>query len=343
MSAQINTKNTTKNTTKDTIKDTIKDTKNTTKDITETIWKDSGFNELHNLDDSGDLEIFNMKPKVCLCEEENYDDNFTCMSCGLVNMEYSVNVVNNVYEKQEDYRATKSCGVSSKSGFSKLSKMQKWFDWTNKEKNEYKLVTYTRELCVKLGIQENLIKQVCETVCKIMNGIRDSNDGPKRSRVKDGIIIVSIHYTLKSNGIYNSYNSMSKKLNLETKYISKADKIINELIHSKKVQFSEDFLECITKTMSPSDYLKEIFVIVSEKDSIDIQKLINICEDNDILGDNNPLSIGMACLYYIIQKNNINLDIHKLCDKFDISIITLMKTASKLLVYKESIDKLLDV
>ena len=223
-------------------------------------------------------------------------------------------------------------------------KMQEWMMWTNDEKNEYKLNKYTKELCEKLNILECIIGAVCNLVSHIMTAVKNGCDGPKRSRVKDGIIIVCIYYISKNTRSSYSYIELAKKIDLNMKYISKADKLIMELINSNKLQISNEFLDKFLKTENPIDYVTRIIekYNLNINDSIieQVKSLIEICEDNDILLDHTPLSMGVSCFYYVLNINNIDINIKMFSELYDLSMVTVMKTYNKLKLHTKSFEKL---
>jgi transcription initiation factor TFIIIB Brf1 subunit/transcription initiation factor TFIIB len=128
------------------------------------------------------------------------------------------------------------------------------------------------------------------------------------------------------------------------KYISKADKIIMEMINSGKLKFSDDFMNNLLKTEKPIDYVTKIIekyeMKVHPQILEQVSELINICEDNDILLDHTPLSVGVSCFYYILDLNNIDINIKVFSEIYDLSIVTVTKTFNKLKQYKTSLEKL---
>ena len=280
-------------------------------------------------------EIQNKKGNYMFCIECNNElnvDRDICNECGFVNTnqkEYSS------YSFEEAPVYTKTSPNTSYNN--RLLKMQEWLMWTNDEKNEYKLNTYCTEFCQKLNINEKLISPVCNLVAQVMSAIKNSHDGPKRSRVKDGIIIVCIYYISKSVNNSYSYTELAKKIDLNMKYISKADKLIMELINNNKLQFSKEFVDNFLKTEQPMDYINKII----EKYQLTINPLIiqqltiliDICEDNDILLDHMPLSIGVSCFYYILEMNKMDINLKIFSELYNLSMVTVIKTLNKLKQY----------
>jgi hypothetical protein len=306
------------------------------KDNFDYIWKE--IDEIRNKDAT--IDDYNVENFCKICESTSttikIDENIICGNCGLILSEcrFSENVVYNG-DTNIDCRI-KNTSFNSK----RLSKMQEWYTWTNDEKNTYKLKEYIKVLCTRLDIVDSIIPEIINKSITVMNTVK-KYDGTKRARVKDGIIITCIHHISKSTLTPYCYIDLSNKIDLDIKYVTKAEKLISELINMKKLEFNE-FQEI--KKKNPYDYIVSIIKQNNIKVTYDIlQKvkiLINFCENNDILQDHTPLSIGCCCFYYILKKEeNINIDLKTFSSIYNISIVTIVKMYNKLLLYKNNIDK----
>lgn len=277
------------------------------------------------------MELNTIKKLCKNCGSSNTDT--TCYDCGLINDDNYL-VDTQVFSTPDKRRLT--CAGSSGS---KLQKMIDWNMWTNEEKNTYKLKIYTRDLCYRLGITESIIKEVCDTVAIVMNIIKQ-NEGTKRARVKDGIILSCIEYVSKYMLQFTiSVENLAKIINLDIKYVTRAEKIILELINSKKLDLDKKYILSVDK---PYDYVQAIIhkqnIQVPQNILEEVQKLIQTCEKNDVLVDHTPLSIGVSCFYYVLKQHNIDVDLKILSDMYNLSIVTVLKTfnkLSKLLFYKK--------
>ncbi len=270
------------------------------------------------------------------CKSHTYDN--TCGICGYVirnEHEFSN------YSFEEPQKISKTIHTYSNN---RLLRMQEWMMWTNEEKNEYKLNKYTRELCEKLCIHENMITSICNLVSQVMTAIKNGCDGPKRSRVKDGIIIVCIYYISKNTQNVYSYIDLAKQVDLHMKYISKADKLLMELISSNKLKLSQDFMNNLLETEKPIDYVTKIIdkynMNVHPSILEQVSELISVCEDNDILLDHTPLSVGVSCFYYVLDLNDIDINIKLFSELYDLSMVTVTKTFNKLKQFKDSFERL---
>lgn len=260
-----------------------------------------------------------------------------CDNCGLVtNNEQEFSHYS--FDEPVQYRPSYS------SSNNRLMKMQEWMMWTNEEKTEYKLNKYTKELCTKLQISETIIDSVCSLVSQIMTAIKNSCDGPKRSRVKDGIIIICIYYISKGTSTAYSYIDLAKNIDLNMKYISKADKLLMELINSNKLNVSYEFMQNFFKTEKPIDYVTKIIdkyqLKINPQILNQVEELISICEDNDILLDHTPLSVGVSCFYYILDINNIDINVKMFSELYDLSMVTVLKTFNKLKQHTHNLEKM---
>jgi transcription initiation factor TFIIIB Brf1 subunit/transcription initiation factor TFIIB len=264
-------------------------------------------------------------------------EDYICNDCGLIVNENRLNMGPTFENPIIVTKPTFNAGYSK----NKLSKMQEWYMWTNEEKNTYKLKTYVINLCKRLKIVECLVEGICSTVVMVMDTIK-KNDGTKRARVKDGIIVSCIHYVSKDTSTPYCYINLAKTLDLDIKYVTRAERIILELINGKKLSLNKTL---ILDTQKPYDYVVNVIkkngLKVDQNVLDDVKVLIEICEDNDILLDHTPLSVGVCCFYYILQKRGISIDLKVFSDLYDLSVVTVIKTYNKLRVYDKRIELLL--
>jgi transcription initiation factor TFIIIB Brf1 subunit/transcription initiation factor TFIIB len=261
----------------------------------------------------------------------NYDNEIVCEECGLIQETVLYDTYS--FEQQSDFSNSKNNTFNSSNN--KINKMQQWYMWSNDEKNNYKLSNYTKSLCLKLEIHESLINIICQTVVEVMTIIK-KYEGTKRARVKDGIILTCIQYVSKNTHNILSANDLAKRIQLDTKYITKAEKIILELINSNKLNnLNKSSIIDVKKSFQ---YIEDVIykhnlkinhIILKQ-----VQILINFCEQNDILLDHTPLSIGVCCFYYILNLHHINIDMKLFSELYDLSVVTVLKTLNKLKQYE---------
>jgi transcription initiation factor TFIIIB Brf1 subunit/transcription initiation factor TFIIB len=273
---------------------------------------------------------------VSICKNCSGDigENNVCYQCGFSLREERIEL-HNVFETCMPVTSVKPLFKS------KITKMQEWYMWSNNEKNEYKLKVCVQELCKKLKIADCLVGSIVETVILVMNVIKN-NDGTKRARVKQGIILVCIHYVSKDTSTPYSYSELTKRLSLDIKYVTRAERLILELINAKKLNIDKDL---ILQNLKPFDYIintiKQKYIKINPEILDKVKSLIEICDDNDLLLDHTPLSIGVCCFYYILKMEKINVDIKLFAEMYDLSLVTVVKTYNKLKVYEKQILELL--
>jgi hypothetical protein len=267
------------------------------------------------------------QPNKSNCEHLECE-NFICLECGVV-LENHPEFDNYAYE-----HPIESKGHSTP--FNRLSKLQEWIAWSKEEKVEYKLKKYVREFCEQLSIYPNLIDSVCNLVYHVLEKIKEKNDGSKRSRVKDAIIINCITYINKD---YCPYD-LAKRANIDVKYISKADRVLlglNLLKNAPQTEkkdektFRQEFL-CKQGLLSYLEQIEQNYVILTE-----------LCEDNQLLPQSDT---SVICFYYLLDKilgnSNGNL-VNTFSDHFKITTSHLIKSLNKLKKLQEKIDKWLNL
>ena len=292
-------------------------------DATELAWLQ--LEQLQN--ESQDPKNNYTEEKVCKqCHKNDivlYQNESICSHCGLVIHSFlDTSCVS--YENEVAHTFNKTAKND------KMKKMQDWYMWTNEEKNAYKLAVYTKSLCKTLNITETFQQLIADTVIEVMTIIR-KHDGTKRARVKDGIILCCIQYVTKTLQQELSAIALAKKMNLDIKYVTRAEKIILELINSKKLHLNKS---SILETKDPFSYVMDVInkksIKVSDDILIKISNLIDYCQANDLLLDHTPLSIGVCCFYYVLKLNDMQIDMKVFSELYDLSIVTVIKTHNKL-------------
>jgi transcription initiation factor TFIIIB Brf1 subunit/transcription initiation factor TFIIB len=226
---------------------------------------------------------------------------------------------------QESTRSAKPSKSSSH-----ITRLNNWYMWSNEEKNAHKLINYTKDICHKLNIPEAYISNISNTVVMVLMTIK-KHDGTKRAKVKDGIILSCIQYVTQGTGTLFRAVDMARKLNMEIKYISKAERIIHELVISKKLAMDK-----FTFSQSHTSMEYVLHAIHKHKMQIphtiveQVEELISLCEQTDVVSDHTPLSIGVACLYYVLKQSNVNFNEDAFAQMYNLSSVTITKTCNKI-------------
>lgn len=289
---------------------------------------------------SKEIEAKVVQKKSSNCEHLERNE-IACLNCGLV-LETQPEFDNFIYEHPIENK-------SRSMPFHRLTKLQEWISWSKEEKTEYKLKKYVREFCEQLSIYPNLIDSIAHLVNGVLEKIKEKNDGSKRSRVKDAIIINCICYICKDyDPIY-----LAKRANINSKYISKADRIlldinlsdvynVSNVSHASNVsrvsnvsnvsnvsdvshvrQLRNDFL---TKTNTSGDFEEKLVI------------LMEIVDDNKLLPHDSLCST--ICFYYLLIQTTL-VDLNTFCEHFKINASYLVKSFNKLVKVQEKINKLL--
>ena len=148
----------------------------------------------------------------------------------------------------------------------------------------------------------------------------------KGAYLKKALIIITIY---KLYNVY-SYNDLILQIDLNIKYISKAEMCIAELISTKHI--SEDF--CGVQNNHPIRVIYNIIHLRKLKipDSIlsNTNSLINKCLQLGFNSEHQPSSIAISCLYFIIKQFNVDMDIKLFCSIYNLSNTTISKVVDKI-------------
>ncbi len=195
--------------------------------------------------------------------------------------------------------------------------------YTSQERKEYKLKEYTLDLCNRLDIDTGL-DGIVESVIYVSSKIEEKF-GPVRSNLKEAVVVVCISKTLGDDPLHTA-----QKLDLHQKYIYKIQKMVIQIPEVDSV---------LTSTTGPFEYILGVHKhILDKKDGlIDEQKvfpkvknLVKYCIDNNILAKHTDITVGVACMYWVIRSEGYNVDLEVFSRVYNVSENILKSTQSQL-------------
>ncbi len=149
---------------------------------------------------------------------------YVCINCGLLsNEKYISDQEPFSLQTQTNYNNNKNS-----------QKMKRYYNWTNEEIQLYNLGIYIKAFCIKINLSENLIENTKSISIIVLNAIK-KYDCAKRSKVKDGVILMCIQYISNNNAL-----KLSKQIGLNIKYIKNAEQMIYELVNNNKLDLDKE-------------------------------------------------------------------------------------------------------
>jgi transcription initiation factor TFIIIB Brf1 subunit/transcription initiation factor TFIIB len=317
-------------------------------DFFDTAYNDLNKSDNNNItnnenDNESEIKCKKLDNKCISCGHIEYININVCTNCGLTfsdDITYDDFDSSNIIGNGDNTDVTVTSYFKKNVGYSKISQMQNWYMWSNDEKNLYKLSLYTKNICSKLNITL-YIEYICNLVKTVLYKLKDQ-DGSKRTRVKDGIIIVCIYYVYKKYNVFvnSEFSTMylSKLIKLDIKYITKAEKSVVELINKNKIDLDKSVFFNIN---TPISYIKNNGVSLNldkkllENIYVKAERLINLCEKEDLLLDHTPLSIGIGCFYFVLKHHDIGVEIDMVhfSKIYKLSSVTILKLYKKLIYF----------
>jgi hypothetical protein len=233
----------------------------------------------------------------CIHEKSLELDNYTvCVKCGKVLEMY--NLMSTVNEHEyilEGYCTYIDGGTRTSVGRTHL-KIQK----SNRSKNEY-----TRNILKILGIEESVYSIKIEYLVDMI-----SEKQVNRSKIKMALIVWCIFYIYKENGVYIDINKYSKELKLESIHITRANKIIIDIIttHYKDLMYYLEDVHPIDIlcTLIPSQYISLL------KYKYIAKRLYNHLEKYkmELFKGHTTKSIVKCIFYYILKHKLESADVN---------------------------------
>lgn len=144
---------------------------------------------------------------------------------------------------------------------------------TKEEKRLNTLKNYVKEQCQILQLSNT----IAETAISILQ-IIFAFDSSKRANVKDGLFVVVIYWILRSQSFHRPIDDLRNKLNIDQKYITKAQSLFIQVVQKEKNR--HPFFNKIVKIMAENDIVTDFLDKYSfalrvefDLDLTDIQKL----------------------------------------------------------------------
>lgn len=170
-------------------------------------------------------------------------------------------------------------------------------------------VRIVEELCKQLGICYRL-DTIKEYTCTVLDSVYKVH-GQKRRGVKMALILYCINKVVNASTLIED---MAKRVNIDKKYIYKAEKLLAELPRQ---------IFCLD-TPSPVEYVKSIYnthdnSIIEYDIMQELEQFVNICQKNHVLARNTYTCMGSSCLYFILLNHGYHVEIDTFCKTYNIS------------------------
>lgn len=184
--------------------------------------------------------------------------------------------------------------------------------FTSQEKSDYKIKTYTEDICSRLDI--TCTDSIKTTTVEVFEKIKQVH-GIKRLKIKDAIVIVVIS---KITG--HDPFKLAMHLGIANKYIYNAQKLFVEILELREFIYKQ----------SPYKYIEEIYLRhkngISHTNPLENTRLlIQECEKKNVLAEKTPITIGVSCLYHVL-KQNYEINLVKFSKLYNVSSATILKS-----------------
>lgn len=266
---------------------------------------------------------------------ESTEGNVMC-ACG--HIVKTANVMSHyLYEDSSSQKSTRRKTTISKE-LMKVQKIDAWLRYSGSERKEYKLRNYTTDKCSGCLLTEPLTEQVVDVVNIIFTLSMTYSLGSNRARVKDAIILVIIKKICEKSGFRLCCNAVKSTFDLQSKHITKAEKIVVEMMYR-----NDQLRKFLESDHDESVLLHRVKTKLSGlgfgSDVCDtFEKVLRIVQDKEMMLDNTPSSIMVACLYLVAMKKQLGLPPEHIGDVFKVSGVTVTKNYKKLLQFQHEFE-----
>ena len=213
-------------------------------------------------------------------------------------------------------------GGGSKSMY-QVKKYHQWNEMPYKERSLYKVFCQLYEISNKNNIPLKITEEA-KGLYTIISSTKISR-GDNRS----GIIAACLYFSCKLNNVPRSSKEIASLFNIKNTVMTKGCKKFQEILHMNKLY--KDRLINI-KSIQPIDLIDRCcnYFKLENDIIIEIKDICNEITKSNLISENTPPSIAAACIYYIINKNNINICKKEIAEICNISDVTINKCFKKI-------------
>lgn len=244
--------------------------------------------------------------------ERIFDDDIFSFNTGTDNM-YLHSKVNSLYP--ESSNGTKIQGNS------KIAQIQNWNSMPYHEHVIWEVSNNLKSLLYGYFSQKVISDsvQLYKEIYKKMDICRGDN--------KKGIIAACVYFAAKNNNADKSPKQIANIMDIDISLFNKSTKIYTQVIGNttNKNRKSSNFVESYCNTLNLPYNIRKI-----------VLKLCNIIDNNDILNCF-PHNACLSIIIFTCKEMNIDIDIKNVCDKFNVSCMTITKIYKNLLSEKQNI------
>jgi len=162
--------------------------------------------------------------------------------------------------------------------------------------------------------------------------------GSRRNLLKSGIIAMCLYYVYKEKYIILTKKELATIFEIDQSYISKANKIINDLSAD-----NQDLASMINTTpVTVYDILDKIqykFQCITQEDIDNLRIILKRIENSKMIKNNTPIPVVSGILYNYAVLNNIKeITVRSIIDKLSVSDSSIERYATffKFAVYKNT-------
>ena len=145
---------------------------------------------------------------------------------------------------------------------------------------------------------------------------------------------LNVFNACKECGVPRSVKELSVMFNISPKILTKGCKNYTEIIRKNKVNMNRNNNIKNTSLVDFTDRFNNKLNIDKE-DSIQINKIANLCIEHNLIFDNTPPSMAAGCIYLYIKLKNLKINKKTISSMCLISEVTINKCYKKLTLEKK--------
>ena len=184
--------------------------------------------------------------------------------------------------------------------------------------------------CENAGLTANIIEYSQKIFYEFTNERKKMGINSPRSNNNDGILVSCIYIACKELGQFRQMKDIAKIFEIPRKNVTLGWNIFKKILPHYTDKENNDYSQLIDKYCS--------ILNITNKDHIDdIYCCVDIVDNIKLLPKNIPSSLVCGCIYFIINKYNLNISKTKISEKCGVSIATINKTYQTLVEHTDEL------
>lgn len=210
----------------------------------------------------------------------------------------------------------------------KYLRLQKYTQMPSAERSDWSVLNLIKERTANKGISKSIIDNSMVLYRKI------KTEKISRGANRWGLIAASIFYSCRKSGITRTAKEIGNILSIKEDVVTNGIKECNRICNQKNISLD-------TRTSSSNDFIERYcqMLNIDYRTYLFIKEIAKKAEEIGIVAENTPPSISAGSIFFVSEILGLQKTKNDIHNTTGISIVTITKTYKRLLKYKSTLLK----